>query len=75
MELTARQRAELQSLLEDELQSAISQARDRGASPATLDATLNDRAELLNQLLDDPADDAHDPLDQGRKGSDVPEQG
>lgn len=74
MELTARQRAELQRLLEKELRSAITHAQDRGVSPATVDATLDDRAVLLSQLLEALADDAHDALDHSRKGDDVPEQ-
>jgi hypothetical protein len=69
MELSAAQRARLASLLEEQLRAALSAARDHGASPAAIDATMVDRLRLLEALF--PADDPHDPLDQGGPGGGV----
>ena len=74
MELTPRQRAGLQRLLEQELRAALTTARDGGASGATIDATIADRTRVLDELLRAFSDDPQDPLHENGTGDGVGEQ-
>jgi hypothetical protein len=73
MDLSPRQRARLQRLLEKELRAALGEARDQGVSPAAMDAALVDRARSLDELL--PAgEDRDDASGQDEDDNGTPEQ-